>query len=77
MKVCTYHRLNITKLSNERRQLTATFAKCNLHKWNTLYTYYNFTQCTIYVYMYFFFLGGGEGNFGEGSILFMLLILAF
>ena len=28
--------------------------------------------------MYFFFLGGGgEGNFGEGSILFMLLILAF
>ena len=75
MKVCTYHRLNITKLSNERRQLKATFAKCNLHKWNTLYTYYNFTQCTIYVYMYFF-LGGG-GNFGEGSILFMLLILAF
>ena len=42
-----YHTSNITELSNGRRQLTATFAKCNLHKWNTLYTYYNFTQCAI------------------------------
>ena len=45
INVWIYHTLNITELSNGRRQLTTTFAKCNLHKWNTLYTYYCFTQC--------------------------------
>ena len=30
-----------------------------------------------YMYICIFFFGGGGGNFGEGSILFMLLILAF
>ena len=32
MNVCIYHTSNITGLSNGRQQLTATFAKCNLHK---------------------------------------------
>ena len=39
ISLCKYHTLNITELSNGRRMLTATFAKCNLHKWNTLYAY--------------------------------------
>ena len=32
-------RINITELNNGRRELAATFAKCNLHKWHTLYAY--------------------------------------
>ena len=32
MYICIYHKLNITELSNEYRQLTATFAKCTLQK---------------------------------------------
>ena len=30
--MCVYHILNITELSNRRRRLIATLAKCNLHK---------------------------------------------
>ena len=40
-------------LTNWRRQLTATFVKCILHKWNTKYTHYKFTQFAI-----IFFIGG-------------------
>ena len=40
INVCIYPTLNIAKLSNGSGQLTATFAKCNLHKCNTSYTYY-------------------------------------
>lgn len=36
MYICIYHKLNITELSNEHRQLTATFAKCT-YKNETLY----------------------------------------
>ena len=32
-------RINITELNNGRRELAATSAKCNLHKWHTLYAY--------------------------------------
>ena len=37
--MCIYHTLNIIESSNGRRKLTATFAKCNLYEWNTLYAY--------------------------------------
>ena len=48
MNVCIYHTLNVTELSNGRRQLTATFANCSVHKWKTLKTCSNFTQCAIF-----------------------------
>ena len=61
----------------------------NVGSWKQRLPNVTYTNETLYIpiiillnapYMYiciFFFLGGGEGNFGEGSILFMLLILAF
>ena len=60
----------------------------NVGSWKQRLPNVTYTNETLYIpiiillnapYMYiciFFFLGGG-GNFGEGSILFMLLILAF
>ena len=57
MNVCIYHTSNITGLSNGSRQLTATFAKCNLHKWtlyipvliilNVQYTFFSFLWETL------------------------------
>ena len=59
----------------------------NVGSWQQRLPNVTYTNETLYIpiiillnapYMYFFFGGGGgEGNFGEGSILFMLLILAF
>ena len=59
----------------------------NVGSWKQRLPNVTYTNETLYIpiiillnapYMYIcnFFLGGG-GNFGEGSILFMLLILAF
>ena len=60
----------------------------NVGSWKQRLPNVTYTNETLYIpiiillnapYMYicnFFFFGGG-GNFGEGSILFMLLILAF
>ena len=58
--ICIYTTLNNAELSNGRRRLTATFAKCNLLKWNTLYTHYDFTRCAIIFF--------SAGIFGEDSI---------
>ena len=60
INICIDHTLKIAVLGNRCQQLTAMFAKCNLLKWNTLYTQYNLTQCTIYI----FFL---VGSFREDS----------
>ena len=62
--MCIYHTLNITELSNGRRKLTATLDKCNLHKWNTLYAYENFTSCAI-----FFFSVGSFEQFRKKPLL--------
>ena len=41
----TYLTLNNTEFSNRRQQLTTTFAKCNLHKWNNSMRHNFFFSC--------------------------------